>query len=444
MKNNFLPVVCLLSGLALSSSLALNSKAHAANLVDVYQLAADNDPQLKAAEAARMAELEAKPQARALLFPNIAANANATRNSQRREDSSFFPVADEDFNSHGYTLSVTQPIYHHDYIVGLRQADSQIAKAEADFQAARQDLVVRVSESYFQVLGAIDNLEFARAEKSAVSRQLEQAKQRFEVGLIAITDVHEAQARYDLTVSQEIAAENLLANSREALREITGQYHADVAGVAKNIPLIKPDPENVEQWLQKASEHNPGLAAARASLDSAREEINRQRAGHYPTLDLVARRSNSVSKSDFGSETNSDTLALELNVPIYQGGLVSSKKRAAEYQHDQARHTVEQTRRSVDRQTRDAYLGVLAGIAQVKALKQAVVSNEKALEATNAGFEVGTRTIVDVLVSQQELFRARRDFARSRYDYILNSLRLKRAAGILSPADVRAIKGWLK
>lgn len=438
MKNKFFSVVCLLGGLILASG------AGAVDLVEVYQLAAENDPQLKAAEAGRMAELEAKPQARALLLPNISANANTTDNWQKRQNSQFFPSAEENFNSHGYTLSITQPIYHHDYLVGLRQADAQIAKAEADYLAARQDLILRASESYFNVLAAIDALEFARAEKSAVSRQLEQAKQRFEVGLIAITDVHEAQARHDLTVSQEIVAENQLANSREALREVTGQYHIEIAGVADTMPLIKPDPENVEQWLLKAGEYNASLAAARATMDSAREEINRQRAGHYPTLDIVARRDNSVSNSSTGSDTDTRSLSLQLNVPLYQGGLVSSKKRAAEYQHDQARYTLEQTRRSVDRQTRDAYLGVIAGIAQVLALKQAVVSNEKALEATDAGFEVGTRTIVDVLVSQQELFRARRDFARSRYDYILNSLRLKQAAGILSPTDVQAIKGWLK
>lgn len=430
--------------LTLSLTLCAPSVLLAGGLMDAYKQALESDPQLRAAEAARGALGEAGPQSLARLLPTLNLSASTTDNSTEVSKSNFIPNSSQDFNSHGYNLTLTQPVYHHDYWVGLRQADATVAQAEADYAAAQQDLIIRVSAAYFNVLAALDSLEFARAEKDATARQLDQAKQRFEVGLIAITDVHEAQAQYDLTVAQEITAANLLANSREALQEITGQYDEALQVLNAEIPLLDPQPNNIDEWVKQARAENLSLRAAEFSATAAKEEINRQRAGHYPTLDIVATRSNSLSHSTTGSETDADTLALQLNVPLFAGGAVNSKTREAAFRSEEARQRLEQSRRSVKRQTRDAYLGVIAGISRVKALKQAVISNDKALEATQAGFEVGTRTIVDVLLSQRELFRAQRDYSRSRYDYLLNTLRLKQAAGSLALTDVEAINGLMK
>lgn len=427
------------------ASLVLPGSAIAGGLLDNYLLARDNDPQLKAADATRLAQGETKDQSVALLLPNIALSGNTDKiSSETKSNFAFNPSRDEDFHSSGYSLVLTQPVYHHDYWVGLRQADATVAQAEADYGTAKQDLMIRLASGYFDLLAAQDNLDFARAEKEATARQLEQAKQRFEVGLIAITDVHEAQAQYDLTVAQEISADNLLANAREALQEITGQYEQAPQLLQDEIPLLSPEPNDIEQWVKKATDQNLGLKSAQFARQVASEETNRQRSGHYPTLDVVASTSHSDSNSAFGSERDTDQISLQLNLPIFAGGAVSSRTRQAAYRAEAAKQTLLQTRRSVVRQTRSAYLGVIAEVSRVKALKQAVVSNAKANEATQAGFEVGTRTIVDVLLSQRELFRAKRDYARSRYDYILNTLRLKQAAGSLAQPDIAAIDKWLK
>jgi len=429
----------------LVASLALSSNAFAGGLLDNYLLARDNDPQLKAADATRLAQGETKDQSVALLLPNIALSANTDDISSETDSNfAFNPSREENFNTNGYNLTLTQPVYHHDYWVGLRQADSTVAQAEADYGVAKQDLMIRLSSGYFDLLAAQDNLDFASAEKEATARQLVQAKQRFEVGLIAITDVHEAQAQYDLTVASEISAENLLANARESLQEITGQYETTPKLLQAEIPLLSPAPNDIEQWVKKATDQNLGLKSAQFAREIASEETNRQRSGHYPTLDVVASRNVSNSNSSFGSESESDRISLQLNVPLFSGGAVSSRTREAAYRAEAAKQNLVQTRRSVVRQTRNAYLGVIAEVSRVKALNQAVISSAKANEATQAGFDVGTRTIVDVLLSQRELFRAKRDYARSRYDYILNTLRLKQAAGSLTVEDIKAINKWLK
>jgi len=425
-------------------SLGLPLTAHADDLLAIFNIAKDRDPTLRQAAANRKADFEAKPQSVAALLPNIRARADTVDNSQEVQNSGFFPNVSESFNTNSYAITLTQPLYRHELLVALRQADSTTQRAEANFQSARQDLILRVADAYFNVLAAIDNLEFARAEKEATQRQLDDAKQRFDVGLVAITDVLEAQARYDLTVAQEITADNTLANTREALQEITGEYHENLKILRPEIPLLSPDPDSVDEWVKQADENNLQLVSARQTGEIARQEINRQRAGHYPTLDIVAQRSNSVSNSQFGRETDTDTIGLELNVPIFAGGGVVSRTREARYRFQAATEGLEVTRRSVLRQTRNAYLGVLAGISRVKALQQAVISNEKALEASTAGLEVGTRTIVDVLLTQRELFRARASYARARYDYILNTLRLKQAAGSLSIDDLSGINAWLQ
>ena len=429
----------------LLSPLLFHGGAYAEDLLQIYQLAQQSDPQLKAAQAERLAVLESKPQSQALLYPTISASANTTGN--RLNITQPTSVAGETyFNSNGYTLSLTQPVYHRDTYVQLRQADARVAQADSQLAGAEQDLILRVSGRYFDVLAAQDNLEFARAEKKAIARELEQSQQRFDVGLVAITDVQEAQARHDQAIAQEIAAERTLSSSRELLREITGQEHAALAALGEQIPFLTPDPADIEQWTQTALKQNQQLTAAQYAAEIAREEIERQRSGHYPSVDIVGSHTNAKSGGGrFGaSETDNDAVALQLNIPIYQGGLITSRTREAEYRHSQARENLEQQQRAAVRQTRDSYTGVIANISRVSALKQAVTSSKTALEATEVGLEVGTRTQVDVLDAQRELFRAERDHARARYDYIIESLRLKQAAGTLAPTDVEQINGWLK
>jgi outer membrane protein len=422
--------------------ICLQGTAYAQDLNEIYNLSLQSDPQLKAAEAAFHASETARPQARALLLPNANFSADTSDNSQENKITS----TTNDYNSNGYTLSITQPVFRYNYWIQLDQADSTIGQANAEYGAAQQDLIIRVAERYFAVLASLDNLEFARSEKTAIARQLEQAQKRFDVGLIAITDVHEAQAAYDLSVANEIQAENQVANSHEALSEITGQIHNELASLVDKIPLLAPDPASTEEWTKVALEQNLQLQALKYAAEAAKKNIKLQKSGHYPTLDLVASRTKSdVGGGSFGSrETDTDSISLQFNVPIYQGGLTTSKTQEAVHLHTQARENVEQQRRATLRQARDAYRGVLTGISRVKALKQAMVSSESALETTEAGFEVGTRTIVDVLVAQRELFRARRDYAQTRYDYILDTLRLKQAAGTLAPDDLQRINGWLK
>lgn len=420
--------------------------ARAEDLTSIYQRARDNDPAYRAARAEYLAAREAPNQSRALLLPNLSASADYTDISQDYTGGS---TPDQDYVSKGYSLNLSQAIYHHDFYVQLRQAKSQVAQASATFSQAEQELILRVAESYFQVLGAEDNLSFARAEQKAIAEQLNQTKQRFKVGLTAITDVHEAQARYDQSVAQSLAAENQLAVSREGLREITGRYYSVLAPLSKQSPLLTPEPQDIEQWVRTAKDRSLALIAAEQAMRIARDEIARNRAGHYPTLDLVASQSHTETDGGAfvtftGKETDDTRIGVQLNLPLYQGGLVSSRTRAAAHQYQQARDRYDQQQRATERQTRSAYLNVQANISQVKAFAQALQSSRTALQATEAGYEVGTRTAVDVLNARREVFRAERDYAQSRYNYILETLRLKQAAGILAEADLAAINRWLQ
>ena len=437
-----------LAALILISSAPFISTGAAATtgLLEIYQLAIENDPQYRGVDAAYYAALEGKNQSRALLLPSINFTADTSSNKQKTLSSTSFAVGTRDFDSSGYTLSLSQPLLNYDFFIQLRQSKSSIGEAQANLSAAQQASMVRISERYFDALAALDGLEFARAEKRAIDRQLEQTRQRFEVGLIAITGVHEAQAAYDLVTAQEILADNLLASQYEALAEITGRYHKTLAVLSADTPLITPEPADIGKWGDTALNQNFQLIAAEFVYNKARDEIKRQRAGHLPTLELNASHTYMDSEGgNFGSsETENQRIELRLNLPLFQGGATSSRTRQAQRRADQSRQGYEQQRRATLRQARDAYLSVLAEINRVKALGQAVISAQSALDATEAGLEVGTRTTVDVLDTRRDLFRAQRDHARSRYDYILHTLRLKQAAGILAATDLELINSWLQ
>lgn len=431
--------------LVLTVLVAASQPVAAIDLVGVYKLAVENDPAYRAAQATYQAALESKSQSRAGLLPQLNLSAHYTDND--RESTGGTLPGNYSYNSNGYTLSLTQPLFHKENFVAVSQADAQIAQASAVFDNAKQDLILRVATQYFEVLSSIDDLAFAQAEVKAISEQLLQTKQRFNVGLTAITDVHEAQARYDQAVASEIAAQNTYEISRENLREITGQDLAGLAALKSDHPLVAPDPQDIQQWVKTALDQNALLTAANKGVDVANDNVRLSKAGHYPTLDLVANHTSTDldENAPGGTQTSDDTsVSLQLNIPLYSGGLTSSRTRQANFLLQQARENLEQQRRATERLTRTAYLGVIANISQVKALKQALASSRTALEATQAGFEVGTRTAVDVLDSQRELYRAERDYARSRYNYLLETLRLKLAAGNLTEEALQQINPWLK
>lgn len=429
--------------LASALMLALSAPAGATDLMDVYRRAQEADPQIANATAVYNAALQARPLARSNLFPKLSAGASYSKGSTKTKSGD--PQQNTgtvDTDTTEYNLSLIQPIYHHDYYVQLRQADASIAQADAQYNAAQQELIVRVASAYFGVLAAEDNLRFAEAQRTAVEQQLRQTRQRFEVGLTAITDVREAQARHDLSVSQEIAARNQLITAREQLRELTGEEYDYLAKLG-DMPLVVPAPADVEKWVSTAMEQNLQLIAAEAFSQVQREEISRQRAQRYPTLDLTARIGRTERDTGISTEVDNSVIGISLNFPFYQGGIISANAQRAEYQYQQALALLDQQRRATVRQTRDAYNRVQAGISQVEALRQAVVSAQTALDATQAGYEVGTRTAVDVLNAQQQLYSAQSDYARARYDYVLSTLQLKQAAGTLVPEDIALVNAWL-
>ena len=289
-------------------------------------------------------------------------------------------------------------------------------------------------------------MAFSGSQKAAISEQLAQAKRNFEVGTSTITDTHEAQARFDLTTAQEIAAQNDLEIKRSALQRVIGTTPDQLSPLSGTLPLTVPEPNNVEQWIANAEQKNYQLRIQEAAVEIATQEVERNRAGHYPTLDMVATYGdNSASGGAFnvGSDTKSKTIGLQLNLPIYQGGAVNSKVREALANQEKSRQDLEDTKRQIALQTRQAFLGVTSGSAQVRALEQALVSNQSSLDSTKLGFEVGVRTSVDVLNAQQQLFSAKRDLAQARYNYIQNQLKLRASVGSLAEPDLEQVNQWL-
>ena len=413
--------------------MATSSVALAENLHDVFKFALTSDPEFLATGSDYRAALEIRPQALAGLLPNARLSFNTHWNERQRR---------RDYRSDTLVLDVEHPIYRRDRRIAVEQTDSRIARADALYAAARQDLMVRVAERYFRVLEADDELSFARATLEAFEQQLAQSRQRFEVGLIAITDVEEAKAGFDLSRAQLIAAENALDIAREALRETTGEYQERLAPLG-DLHLAMPEPADIDKWTEIALERNLRLLAARHDTETARREIERIQAGHSPTLDAVGSFGLNDSESDVAGATRRANIGLRLSLPLYSGGSVLSRTRESRHRYQRTLDLLERERRSAQRETRDAYLGVNSGISRVHALEQAVRSSETAAEAIEAGFQVGTRTSVDVLDAQRDRFRARRDLSEARYSYILNVLRLKRAAGILSEDDLQLISIWL-
>lgn len=425
--------------------------AEAANLLDVFQQASQSDPQIREAEATRLATREARPQALAAFLPQVSASGGwtAAKNGPGVTTTQSSVVTTQSTVSHGgtYGVSVTESVNIPAALLALKRTDYQLAQAELTYQSAEQSLAVRVAQRYFNVLSARDSLNSAQASLDAFNRQLEQAEKRFEVGLSAITDVQEARASRDSANAQVIAAKRTLATNQELLRELTGEGFEMLAAPGDDMPLKTPDPESEDQWVNRALEGNLDLLSSRISLELASHDLRTVRTGRYPTLNLGAAYSNQnkYPGTDFSNAANSwgESVGLTVTVPIFSGGSVSSQIRQYVYQQRAARERLERVTRETDSGTRDAFLGVTSSITQVQAYKQALDSSRLALEATQAGYEVGTRTNIDVLNSRRSLQSAETQYLQSRYTYIENIITLKQVAGTLTRADLEEINSWL-
>ncbi|MDP1680327.1 MAG: TolC family outer membrane protein [Burkholderiales bacterium] len=418
----------------------------ATDLLQVYKEAQTQDATFQAAKSAQIAGQEKLPQARALFMPSVNLSANTTHNetdTQTSSSSTLLSSGERKYNSHGYSVSLNQPLYRAQNYASYAQAKSTVEQVNAQYATAEQDLVVRVAQAYFDVLLAQYNVTLAQAQQESIGEQLAQAKRNFEVGTSTITDTHDAQARFDLTLSQEIAAQNDLEIKRRSLQQIINRQPDELVTVKGEVPLVSPEPNNMDAWVEKALAQNPETQIAKAAFDIASEEVRKAHGGHLPTLDLVATYGDTIQGGGSGFDQNAKTIGLQMNLPIFAGGATSSKVREAVANQEKARQELDAVQRKVALQARQAYLGVTSGIAQVKALQQAVISNQSSLDSTKLGLEVGVRTSVDLLNARQQLFSARRDLAQALYGYIVSRLKLEAAAGDLNEADVSQVNGWL-
>lgn len=426
------------------------TNAQAEDLLSVYQQALLNDTVVLKAQAQFEIVKEDITLARSVLLPQISAYGSYSDGESESYDYILDDTSTTDFNSLGYGANLNMQLYNHDSWLRLNIAEKSAHQSDLFYQVAKQDLIVRVAQAYFTLLSTKDDLIFAQAEKAAIERQLEQTKQRFSVGLTAITDVHEAQAQYDTAVTEAIRAENAIFSAEEELRVITNTYPRNINVLnTDRFSTSTPSPSSADAWQKAAEAKNLDLIASQVGVDVAKQNIRSAKAGHYPTLDFGASYNSSDSENKVNSinfntpALNDYSLGVTLNVPIYSGGAIESSVRKAQKNFVLASQDLMQTHRSVVRTTRNAYNTVVTSISSIKAFEQSVLSATKALEATEAGFEVGTRTIVDVLDSTRNLYNAKRNLSSTRYAYIQNILLLKRAGGTITDEDIASINAGL-
>lgn len=437
-------IVTLIAGAFLS----LNVQA--ADLMQVYKDALINDAQYASARATLSIGQERIPQGRAGLLPNLGLSGSNTRNSSDVTPTGGSTISYPSTHNSTYTLSLSQPLFRWANWEQYEQSKLAAASSQAQFGQAQQDLIVRVAQAYFDVLASQDTLVFTQAQKTATTEQLASAKRNFEVGTQTITDTHEAQARYDLIVAQEFAAQNDLDIKRAALQQIIGKAPGGLARLKADVRLNTPSPATIEPWVESAEQKNYGVVASQLALESAKRDISKNRAGHYPTVDLVAnssRNNNNAANTNAllgtGSRTNSKAIGVQWNIPIFSGFAINSKVREAIAAEDKARNDLETAKRSAAQSARASYFGVNNGLAQVKALEAAEISNQSALDSNKLGYQVGVRINIDVLNAQQQLFSTRSQLSKARYDTIMNGLRLKSAAGSLTEEDLGGINNLL-
>ncbi|WP_257288397.1 TolC family outer membrane protein [Endozoicomonas sp. SESOKO2] len=423
------------------------------NLLEVYNLALKNDAQLAAARADMMATQEGSSQARALLLPNLSLSAGTQYNKTSSEAAA--RDIKDDYNSHTWGATLSQPLFNMASWFGYDSAKFQSAQAEATFGYEQQNLILRVSEAYFNVLRAEDSLITATAEEKAVKQQLDQARERYNVGLIAETDVLEARARYDDARVARIDGENNLSVAYEALRTITDQDIQDVGKLDKTMPVSAPTPAISDEWVNNAIKSNLQLEAAREGLKAAESNIKAKKSGHAPTVDAFASYNYNSSDADSArtitdpangrltGDGDQTVVGVKFTLPLFAGGATSSQVRQATYQMESVQQNYDKALREINSGTRNLFRSVNSDVSRVEARCQGIVSSESALKATESGYEVGTRNITDVLDAQKTLFAAQRDYLNARYDFIVNTLKLKQTAGTLSPEDLSQLNSWI-
>jgi outer membrane protein len=422
--------------------------AAAEDLVQIYRDALANDPTLASARATWVATQENVPQARANLLPSVTLQGNATYTDFRERlhtDPSL--TFTQNYPQYEYTVSASQPLYRKQNLVALDQAKQTVDQSDYVLSSAQQDLIVRVAQAYFDVLLARFNIELTESQKAAVSENLAQAKRNFEVGTATITDTNDAQAKYDQIVAQEISTRNDLDNKIAALRAIIGRDPKELKRFTGKYDPQLPTPNALEVWIDAALRDNSQVRIAQSNYDIAVLEVDRQRAGHYPTLDLVgsfnqgyAGGSSSTSLTSFAAyDARQGQIGVQLNVPLYLGGSIDSKVRQAVAGQEKARQDLEAARRSAELSAQTAFTGVTSGVAQVKAFEQALASAQVSYDSTKLGLEVGVRTNLDVLNQQQQVFQTRFNLAQSYYNFVISSLKLKQAVGTLSEPDVEEL-----
>mgnify|MGYP001162464138 FL=1 len=433
----------------LFSLIAISSPLRTENLADVYELALKNDPLLKAAEATYRAGKENRTQGIAGLLPTLSVGGSTNWNEYRVEEQ----IIDQ-YNSNSYLASLNQPIFRLDKWFQFERGTALSEAASAEFAYQQQETMIRVASAYFNVLNSIDSLNAARAEEKAIGRQKDLAKKRFDVGLAAITEVQETQAAFDLTVVSRIAREAQLDSARESLTSIVGRDIKLLSPLSENFEISLPDPLDRESWVSLGLKNNYQLKAAKLQRDAAQASARSTASNHLPQIDLVGRVSKSTSKQGkfggfiqnplFGVEQDTRQYSIQFNLPLYAGGAISSARRQAYANYDRSKEQAIYAERSTVRDVRSNHFGVQTQVANVTARKQALASAESALEATQIGYEVGTRNTVDLLDAQKRLFQAQRDYASSRYDYIISMLRLKASVGSLSPKDLMNISNQME
>lgn len=432
-----------LSGFIVLFLTGLAPIAYAQDLLEVYELALQNDPILKQSAASQLAIGELKNQSIAKFLPNVTATGVHNLNRLSNSRSTYQGSGVQDYVDDNFIVNLTQPLFHWEHWVQLSQSDNQLAQAEADYQTELQKLMVKVSEAYFNVLAAEDNLEFIRSEKQAIARKLEQAKQRFAIGLIDIAEVHQAQAAFDTVYANEIEGSNNVDNQKEALLAIIGEQDLMLSSLGPSIPLARPTPDDMTVWSDSAEVANFSIISAFNQMEFSRKAIALQRSGHLPQLDLIASVGKYETTSSYGLIGSQEIAGLRLSVPLFEGGAVNSRTQQAMYKFEQAKENLTAAKRTVKRQVKDAYRGIMTSMSRVSALKTAVSSAEIAVQATEAGYDVGIRTLVEVLDEQKNLYKDKRDYSRSRYDYLVNSIKLKQASSSLAQEDLDQINRLL-
>ena len=422
------------------------SSSHAEDLVEIYEVALKNDPELLAAESNHKATMQKYPIARSLLLPNLNFSATRKRTRESIEGSVYGrSSSSSQFTTDEYSIKLKQPLYRRDLFALLEKSEFEVAKSLAERDSARQDLIVRVAENYFNILDAIDNIEYTVSEKNAIKAQLEEAKKRFEVGLIAITDLADAQASYDLSATRVIEAESLSDLEKESLYILTGKSFNHFSPLTFDIKVKNPDPNNIKDWEKFAIKQNLELLASMRAHDIATSNLKYERSKHYPTLDIYG----AITETDKGGgssgafESNNDYIGIQLNIPIFLGGNTHYSNKQAAYLEEKTMYDVLKKKREIIRDTRQAFLKLKSSISKVKASKKALESNELSVKYNKAGFEVGTRSTTDVLLALKDLFKAKKNYSKAKYEYLIGKLKLKKSIGVLSIQDLKIINSWL-